>query len=367
MILAHPPTQSLIVKADDPFALRDLLPDSRSLAHTHYNVVVKHTLETSKILRNIGLLAPAPIRYTYNWPGKFVPYAHQIDSAEFLTLHKRAFVLSDMGTGKTSSTLWAADWLMTNGYVKKALIISPLSTLDRVWKNEVFDTLMHRVASVVHGSQAQRLDALNVDADFYILNHDGVTIKPIADEIRRRPDIDLVILDEASMFRNHDTKKYKSLVKMLREDQRLWLLTGTPCPNAPTDAWALAKLVSPSKVPPYLGTFRRQTMMQITQFKWVPRPEAYATAYAAMQPAVRFKKADCIDLPPVVTEERSCELTSDQKKMFDAMRKDIPFLVVLSREPELTMEVHLFRLRTICLLNSALHPCVECLSCLLRL
>lgn len=323
MILAHPQTNSLILDAPDPFALRDLLPSSRSITHADYNLAVKHTLETTKILRNIGMPAPAPIRYNYKWPGKFVPYKHQVDSAEFLTLHKRAFVLSEMGTGKTSSTLWAADWLIAHKHIRKVLIVSPLSTLDRVWKNEIFDTLMHRVASVVHGTQAQRLDALNVDADFYILNHDGVTIKPVAEAIRTRPDIDLVILDEASMFRNHDTKKYKALVKMLRDDQRLWLLTGTPTPNAPTDAWALARLVNPSKVPPYLGTFRRQTMMQISQFKWVPRPEAYTIAYAAMQPAVRFRKKDCIDLPPVVTEERSCELTTEQRKMFEEMRKDM--------------------------------------------
>lgn len=323
MILAHPPTKSLVIQADDPFAIRDVLPMSRSLDHPDYNITVKHTLEATKVLRNIGLPAPAPIRYDYVWPGKFQPYAHQVDSAEFLTLHKRAFVLSEMGTGKTSSTLWAADWLMSHGYVRKVLIVSPLSTLDRVWKNEVFDTLMHRVASVVHGSQAQRLSALDVDADFYILNHDGITIKAVADAIHKRPDIDLVILDEASMFRNHDTKKYKSLVKMLRDDQRLWLLTGTPTPNAPTDAWALAKLVNPSKVPPYLGTFRRQTMVQLSQFKWVPRPEAYEIAYSAMQPAVRFKKKDCIDLPPVVTEERSCELTTEQKRMFEDMRKEM--------------------------------------------
>lgn len=322
-ILAHPATRSLVIQSPDPFALRDLLPSSRSITHTDYNLAVKHTLETTKILRNIGMSAPAPIRYDYAWPGKFNPYAHQIESAEFLTLHKRAFVLSEMGTGKTSSTLWAADWLIQHGHVHKVLIMAPLSTLDRVWKNEVFDTLMHRIASVVHGTQDQRLAALDVDADFYILNHDGVTIKRVAEEIHRRPDIDLVILDEASMFRNHDTKKYKALVKMLRDDQRLWLLTGTPTPNAPTDAWALARLVNPSKVPPYLGTFRRQTMMQISQFKWVPRPEAYTIAYAAMQPAVRFRKKDCIDLPPVVTEERSCELTTEQRKMFEEMRKEM--------------------------------------------
>lgn len=323
-ILAHPATNSLVIQADDPFAIRELLPQSKSITHTDYNIAVKHTLETSKVLRNIGIPAPAPIRYNYGWPGKFTHvFDHQVATAEFLTLHKRAFVLNEMGTMKTSSSLWAVDWLMNNGYVKKALILSPLSTLDRVWKNEIFDTLMHRIASVVHGTQTQRLAALDVDADFYILNHDGVTIRCVADAIYKRPDIDMIILDEASMFRNHDTKKYKALVKMIREDQRLWLLTGTPCPNAPTDAWALAKLVNPSKVPPYLGTFRRLTMMQLSQFKWVPKPEAYQIAYAAMQPAVRFKKKDCIDLPPVVVEERSCGLTTEQTKMFDIMRKEM--------------------------------------------
>jgi SNF2 family DNA or RNA helicase len=323
MILAHPATGSLVLSTPDPFALRELIPDSRLIAHPDYNLAVKHTLEATMLLRRAGSAAPAPIRYNYKWPGKFTPYKHQVDSAEFLTVHRRAFVLSEMGSGKTSSTLWAADWLMQHGYVRKALILSPLSTLDRVWKNEIFDTLMHRVTSVVHGTQAQRLGALDVPADFYILNHDGVTITPIAEAIRTRPDIDLVILDEASIFRNHDTRKYKALAKMLRTDQRLWLLTGTPTPNAPTDAWALARLVSPSKVPPYLGTFRRQTMTQITQFKWVPKPEAYRIAYAAMQPAVRFLKKDCIDLPPVVTEERSCGMTPEQTEMFEAMRKEM--------------------------------------------
>jgi SNF2 family DNA or RNA helicase len=162
---------------------------------------------------------------------------------------------------------------------------------------------------------------MNVDADFYILNHDGVKNEELITHIRRRRDINLIIVDEASMFRNHDTKKYKQLLKLIREDTRLWLLTGTPCPNAPTDAWALARMVSPSRVPQYFGTFKRMTMNQITQFKWAPRSEAYDVAYKAMQPAVRFKKADCLDLPPVTYQERETELTSEQREAFEDMRK----------------------------------------------
>ena len=122
------------------------------------------------------------------------------------------------------------------------------------------------------------------------------------------------------MFRNYDTKKFKALQAMLRPDQRVWLLTGTPCPNAPTDAWALAKIVGSPKVPKYFGAFKRATMMQITPFKWVPRVEGYSTAYDVMQPAVRFKKAECLDLPPVTTQDWQATTTGEQNDAFQRMK-----------------------------------------------
>jgi SNF2 family DNA or RNA helicase len=153
------------------------------------------------------------------------------------------------------------------------------------------------------------------------MNHDGLGTEA-ADTIFKRPDINLIIVDEASMFRNPATNKYKILAKLCaRPDVRVWLLTGTPCPNDPTDAWALAKLVSPERVPKYPGAFKRETMMQITQFKWVPRADAYTRAFNAMQPAVRFKKRDCIDLPPVTTQDRQCGLSAEQRKAFDELKK----------------------------------------------
>lgn len=319
-MLVDKTTKSLLLNAPDPFAIRDLIPKSKTIKHDRYNLVVHHTNEAAKVLRNVGIDAPAPIQSHYRWPGKYRPFAHQRVMAEFLTMHKRAFNLSEMGVGKSAAALWAADYLMETKRVQRVLVLTPLSTVERVWKNDIFDVLMHRTAVVVHGTREQREKALAINADFYILNHDGVGISWITDHIRKRPDIDLVIVDEASMFRNHGTKKYKALVKMLRDDQRLWLLTGTPCPNAPTDAWALAKLVSPARVPQFFGAFKRQTMAQMSQFKWVPRPDAYSIAYEAMQPAVRYKKADCLDLPPVMTEDRECELTKEQAKAFFDMR-----------------------------------------------
>lgn len=319
-MLVHQQTQSLLLNVADPLAIREVLPNSRLLNHPDYNIAIHHTLEAAKVLRNMGCDAPAPIRFQYRWPGKFKPYSHQVVMSEFLTLHRRALNLSEMGTMKTNAALWAADWLMETDRIHKVLILSPLSTLERVWQTDLFDTLMHRTCAIVHGSKAKRESALGADVDFYIMNHDGLGTEA-TDAIFRRADIDLIIVDEASMFRNPNTRKFKALAKLCsRSDIRLWMMTGTPCPNDPTDAWALAKLVSPDRVPKFPGHFKRQTMMQISQFKWVPRSDAYSIAFEAMQPAVRFKKIDCIDLPPVTVQDRQCDMSAEQKKAFNDLK-----------------------------------------------
>lgn len=320
-MLVHQPTESLLLKVPDPLVIRELLAHSKVLDHPDYNVAIHHTLEAAKVLRNMGFDAPAPIRFQYRWPGKFKPFAHQVVMSEFLTLHRRAFNLGDMGVGKTASALWAADWLMETGRVDKCLVLSPLSTLERVWMTDIFDILMHRTCTIAHGTRDKRKAALAADVDFYIMNHDGLGITEIVDIIFKRPDINLIIVDEGSMFRNPSTRKWKALNRLCsRHDIRLWWMTGTPCPNDPTDAWAQAKLVSPERVPKFPGQFKRQTMVQFSQFKWVPRADAFATAFNALQPAVRFKKADCIDLPPVTIQDRQCDLSAEQRKAFNDIK-----------------------------------------------
>jgi len=319
----HPATETIALKVKDPLHVRELLPKSRFIQHPRYNVQIKHTIESTRVLRNIGYDVPAPIQSNYDWPGKYKPFDHQRVMADFLTMHRRCFNLSEMGTGKTASALWAADWLMKTRRVKKALILSPISTMDRVWAHDIFDVLMHRQCVIVHGTREKREEALAMDVDFYIVNHDGVTIPWLQKAIASDPDINLVIVDEGSMFRNGSTKKFKMLEKMIRPDMRLWWLTGTPCPNAPTDAWAQAKLVNDTKVPKFFGHFQRLTMIKVSQYKWEAKKDAYTTAYEVMQPAVRFKKADCIDLPPMTFQDRQCKLSPEQTKAFAEMKKQM--------------------------------------------
>lgn len=319
------PTKSVLLRTAQAQKLHNLLPmHAKLVEHEGHNIAFHYTLDTMKILRNIGYKVPSPIRHFYNWPGRFKPMEHQIDTSEFLTFTRRGFVLSEMGTAKTASVLWALDYLMQQGHVTRTLVVGPMSTLEQVWQHEVFNVVMHRKAVVLKGDAARRRELLKIPADIYIINYEGLPI--IAADVIKRADINLIVIDEAAAYRNAVNDRYKVLRELVKETntiakaRRLWMLTGTPCPNAPTDAWALAKLVDPSKVPVYFNTFKRDTMMQVSTYKWVPRLGAAEKAFAALQPAVRFRKADCLDLPPLMFETRDVDLTADQMKAYRTMK-----------------------------------------------
>ena len=121
-MLADPNTQSLILKVADPFMIRDLIPQSKTLDHPDYNVAIRYTTEAAQVLRNIGIDAPAPVNAIYRYPGKYKPMSHQRTMADLMTMHKRCFNLSEMGAMKTAAALWAADSLMISGRVPTNVI-----------------------------------------------------------------------------------------------------------------------------------------------------------------------------------------------------------------------------------------------------
>lgn len=326
-MLVHTPSKSLLlhVRPETVATLQQIFPAHHKMVEYQGQEIIAlpHNLQVVRVLRNMGMKAPSPIRHYYNWPrpARFEQvYDHQIATAEFLTLHPRCFVLNEMGTSKTASALWALDYMMDIGYVKKVLIGCTMSTMRPVWLNECFDVCMHRSAVVLHGSADKRRELLASGADINIINHDGLKI--ILSELEKRPDIDMVVIDEASVYRNAGTDAYEVLQKVAK-GRKLWLMSGAPCPNAPTDAWALARLVAPSRVPAHFTAFKRKTMQQVSTYKWVPKPGSHETAFEAMQPAIRFKKSECLQLPPLVVVDREAELSQEQNKAYEQMKVNL--------------------------------------------
>ena len=313
--------KALALKLNDPNRVLECIPKARQLPSDPRIVVVPHRIKEAQRLKELGFNPPSPIGYQYDWPGRFTPFAHQKSTADFLTLHKRCLVLNSIGTGKTVSSLWAADYLMNAGVIKKVLILSPLSTLERVWGDAIFKEFYHRKSVTLYGDAKRRLKLLKTEADFYIINHDGFPI--IAKDALDM--FDLVIIDEAAVYRNPSTKRFKQFYRWLQvqPDLRLWLMTGTPTPNEPTDAWALAKLVdSPHMTKSYTG-FREQVMTKIGQWKFIPRPDSVDIVKHVLQPSIRFTREDCLDLPDTITQTRKVDLTAEQAKHFKQMVKQL--------------------------------------------
>lgn len=235
----------------------------------------------------------------------------------YLLFRRNGCVFASGNTGKTLATLWAYDYLRDQGRVNKMLVISPLSTLERTWADEIFRHFPHLSWAVVYGSREKRMRMLKSDVDIYLINHDG--IKVLEKELMARPDIDIVVIDEIASFRNAQTSRWKTLQRITAARKRVWGLTGTPTPNAPTDAWAQCRLICPDRVPKYAGAFRDQTMRQVSAFKWVPRDTAVDIVANAMQPSIRYSRDQCVDLPPCVYVTRQVEMSVEQKKAYKEM------------------------------------------------
>jgi SNF2 family DNA or RNA helicase len=193
--------------------------------------------------------------------------------------------------------------------------------MERTWADSVFNTFPHLDCTVLYGSRERRLKQLKQDVHIYVINIDGVDI--IAEELAKREDIDLIVIDELALARNQSTRRWKTLNAICNKQstRRVWGLTGSPTPNSPTDAWAQCKLVTPNNplVPKYFSAFRDQVMRQFGPFKWVPRPTATDIIYNMMQPAIRFSLEDCTDLPEQIHVTRDVELTTEQAKAYKDM------------------------------------------------
>jgi len=307
---------ALLLNLRHPQRVTTVIPRSKQVDSN--KVVVKWDIDEAHVLRNLNIRVPSPIEGQYHWPGLYKPFEHQKTTAAFLTMHKRAFCFNEQGTGKTGAAIWAADFLMKRGKINRVLVICPLSIMDSAWRADLFTFAMHRRVDIAHGPRAKREQIIEGDAEFVIINYDGVEI---VREAVAKGGFDLIIVDEATHYKNPQTKRWKTLNKLLTADTWLWMMTGTPAAQSPVDAYGLAKMVNPNGVPRFFGSFRDQVMHKVTQFKWIPKDNATEVVYRVLQPAIRFTKEQCLDLPEMTYVKREVELTPQQKRYYKQLRE----------------------------------------------
>jgi SNF2 family DNA or RNA helicase len=317
-MLVIPDKRKIIINSNENDAVAQVIPHAKKFTHNGEEMLaMPYGVDESMVLKNLGFSVPAPITQYYNWPGRFTPMDHQKDTASFLTMHKRALCLNAPGTGKSISSIWAADFLLDEGVARKVLIVAPLSTLKVVWGRELKHHLPHRSFVICTGDKKKRIDLINTPGvQYVIINHDGFT--NMAAEL---DDFDVVIYDEATALKSPSSQRYKIFAKWMQKNQPwLWLLTGTPISQTPADAWTLARLVDSPNCPKSFTTFKDLVMQKVTTFRWIPRPDALETCRRVLQPSIRFSLDECKDLPDTNFVGRKTTLTKQQEKAFKEMK-----------------------------------------------
>jgi len=308
--------KALLLQLRDPTKITSQIPKSKDIGNNQ--VLVNWGLDEARALRQLNIRnVPSPILGHYKWPGMHKPFEHQKTTASFLTLNQKALCLNEQGTGKTGSVIWAADWLMEIGRIRRCLVICPLSIMDSAWRADLFKFAMHRTVDIAYGSVDKRKVIINGDAEFVIINYDGV--ETVEQEIDNGG-FDLIVVDEANAYKNTSTKRWKCLNRLVGPRTWLWMLTGTPAAQSPVDAYGLAKLINPAGVPRFASSFKEMVLLKLSQFRWIPRPEATTIVHRVLQPAIRFSKEDCLDLPEMTYVRRRVELTAQQKKYYKLLK-----------------------------------------------
>lgn len=168
---------------------------------------------------------------------KFTPWNYQQYAINHILNHQASGLFLDMGMGKTVSSLTAIDNLLFLGEASKILVIAPKRVAEDTWSTEVekWDHLKHLRISIILGTPKQRMDAINKDADIYVINRENV--EWIVSNYFKAWKWDTLIIDELSSFKSSKAKRFRALKKVRPYFKRIIGLTGTPAPNSLIDLW----------------------------------------------------------------------------------------------------------------------------------
>lgn len=314
----------IIFSHDNLLQIEALFPEyKRAQVQGEMVYAVPASLEAARVLRNIGVAAPSPIRTEYDFPiipGR-TPGWWQIDTAEFLSLNPRAFCLSLPRTRKTMSTLWAVDYMQKIGAMGRCLVVAPLSTLEIVWGESIWYNFPRKKYAVLHGTADKRRQLLAQKHEIYLINHDGIEI--VQEQLKERSDITHIVIDELRVFFSTKTKRWKAMKSIITPERSAWGLTGTPTPNSPTDAYGQMKLIKPENFNGHFTHFKNTVCQQFGPFKWVPRRGHEEIVKQCLSPAIRFTREVVTDMEPQLIE-RHAELSPQQQKhLHELMRQAV--------------------------------------------
>lgn len=272
---------------------------------------------------------------------KYEPHSYQKYAIEYLKSHPVSALFLDCGLGKTSITLSAVNELLFDSFeVRKVLVIAPVRVAKFSWPDEIkkWDHLSELRYSLAVGTEEQRIEALNADADIYIINREN--IQWLVEKSGVPFVFDMLVIDELSSFKNHQTKRFKSLMKVRPRVKRIVGLTGTPSSNGLMDLFAEFKILDMGeRLGRFIGQYRNKyfkpdKMNGQVVYSYKPLPHAEQDIYEKISDiTVSMKANEYLKMPELVVSNYEVQLSDKERKHYDEMKKN---LVLEIAEGEIT-------------------------------
>lgn len=367
-----PNKKMLVLKVREALRFQNSFPPSHIVStpfQGNHLVGIPYQMESLQLLRNLNCNTRGLeiIRHAFQMPlveQEFPLMPHQITTAAFLSENRRSYCTSTMRTGKTASAVVAAKFLQERRMASGCLCVATKTNLRGVWEKEIRGMYPNATIVVVHHKDPRkRKQLLELDADFYIVNYDGIKI--VKDELCQAVEagrISIAIVDELTHYANSRSQLWEAADQVLNgtrwekipgkvitngkgetvklKDRRrklpaskaveyVWGLTGTP--GDPEMVYGQVKLVTPGNMNMSFTTWRDQTMVQFG-FKWVPREGYKDKIFQVMQPCIRFDKNDIMNLPPVTNRGADAEMSTEQQKLYRKVRNDMVALAESGEE-----------------------------------
>ena len=262
---------------------------------------------------------------------KFIPHDYQKYAIDYIKGHKISAVLLDMGLGKTVITLTALNDLLFDSFeIHRALVIAPLRVARDTWSAEIekWEHLRNLRYSAAVGTAEERKKALAADADIYIINRENV--QWLIEESGVPFDFDMVVVDELSSFKGHQTKRFKSLLKVRPKIKRIVGLTGTPSSNGLMDLWAEFRLLDMGeRLGRFIGQYRTSYFLPDKRngqvvFSYKPLPGAEKAIYDKISDiTISMKAADHLKMPELISSEYTVCLSDTERKRYEKMKAEL--------------------------------------------
>ena len=262
---------------------------------------------------------------------KFIPHDYQQYAIQFLTEHPVAALLLDMGLGKTVTTLTAINELLFDRFeIRRVLVIAPLRVARDTWSAEIekWEHLKHLKYSVAVGTPAERRQALHTKTDICILNRENISW--LVEESGIPFNFDMLVIDELSGFKNHQTKRFKALMKVRPKVKRIVGLTGTPSSNGLMDLWAEFRLLDMGqRLGRFIGQYRtayfqpdKRNGMVVYSYK--PLPQAEKQIYDKISDiTISMKAIDYLQMPELLMTESRVQLSKQEAERYKQLKQDL--------------------------------------------